>query len=49
MKEGYQADTNYCTLFPDGSWGYCCYQHDCFYDLGGQESDRLAADITLRR
>ena len=25
---------DYCTLWPDGSWGHCCKAHDLAYETG---------------
>jgi hypothetical protein len=45
-----------CTNFPDGNilrgsgdeWRHCCVDHDCCYDRGGDENDRLRCDEKLR-
>ena len=47
--------TDYCTLFPDGSfsgpktWQSCCYEHDIEYWIGGTEKDERMADIALKK
>ena len=38
---------DYCTLFPDGSWGNCCKQHDDDYTAGSGIKQK-EADERLR-
>jgi hypothetical protein len=37
-----------CSLFPDGDWGGCCYNHDLAYWRGGSWRQRAKADRDLR-
>ena len=37
-----------CTMFPDGDWGGCCYDHDLLYWRGGTWRDRIKADKSYR-
>jgi hypothetical protein len=41
-------ETDACTLWPDGSWGDCCVEHDISYWGGGSRSERWEADRLLR-
>jgi len=41
--------TDYCTLFPDGSWNKCCIDHDYAYWKGGTKEDRKKCDKELKR
>lgn len=38
---------DYCTLWPEGNWSYCCKMHDRRY--GNRRLSRLQADILLYR
>ncbi|MDY6905375.1 MAG: hypothetical protein SWH61_11880 [Thermodesulfobacteriota bacterium] len=38
-----------CSLFPDGSWCECCFEHDISYWYGGTPEDRKEADRALRQ
>lgn len=44
-----------CSLFPDGTvgdrrlWCDCCFAHDIAYWRGGTQTEREAADVSLRK
>ena len=40
--------TDGCSMFPDGSWGECCVEHDVAYWCGGSAQARQAADLRLQ-
>ncbi len=37
-----------CSMWPDGSWGTCCVEHDVDYWCGGTHAARVRADLSLR-
>ncbi len=41
--------TDGCTLFMDGSWKQCCFEHDRQYWQGGSAEERLMADVRFRK
>jgi len=41
--------TDGCSLWPDGSWQSCCFEHDMAYWCGGSAQLRKAADHTLKQ
>ena len=43
------ADSDGCTLWPDGDWLDCCHDHDESYNAGGLWWERLVADWNLAK
>lgn len=47
-------ETDYCTMFEDGTpskpmvWKQCCYDHDLRFWFGGSETQRDLADLRLK-
>ena len=41
-------ETDYCTMFMEGTWGHCCLEHDLRYWIGGTKKEQLQSDIQLR-
>lgn len=42
-------ESDLCTLFPNGSWGHCCFEHDLHYWAGGTRERRKWTDLELRK
>lgn len=37
-----------CTMFLDGNWGHCCFEHDLRYWVGGDIAEQKASDVKLK-
>ena len=42
-------ESDLCTMFPNGKWGHCCFEHDLHYWAGGTKERRNWADRELRQ
>lgn len=42
-------DQKGCTFAPDLNFSECCAIHDAAYEIGGDESDRMAADVVFMK
>ncbi len=38
-----------CSMFFDGTWGECCFEHDKIYHKGGASYLRYRADLDLKK